>query len=217
MFEIKCPVYPIIDDSFLPVDPQARDTLLSELARGFGALGVTILQYRNKQGTDPQLLSDARCLRAAAPPTLKLILNDRADLVRQAGFEGVHVGQQDTSVHAARVLLGPDAIIGVSTHNPNQLRVADASAADYLAIGPIFATATKENPDPVVGLDGLRRARALTQKPLVAIGGMTLANAHAVRSAGADALAVISALFHSRGPADNSPLKIAEDFLAVFR
>ncbi len=217
MFKIECPLYPIIDNSFLPVDPESRASSLMEFGSGLGALGVTLLQYRNKQGTEAQLLSDARWLRVAAPPILKLVLNDRADLVTRAGFDGVHLGQQDTAADEARVLLGPNAIIGVSTHNPAQLQAADASAADYLAIGPIFATATKENPDPVVGLDGLRYARALTGKPLVAIGGITLANAHAVRSAGADAIAVISALFKSHGPEHDSPMKIAEDFLAVFR
>ena len=208
-------LYPILDDAFLPREPSARAERLAALARGLEQAGVTILQYRNKQGSDAEILADAAVLRAHT--TMQLILNDRADLVGRAGFGGVHLGQEDMPAQQARALIGGGKLLGLSTHNEAQLRAADATTADYLAIGPIFATSTKANPDPVVGLEGLRRARALTRKPLVAIGGITLANAAALREAGADAVAVISALFPPGEPDHESTVKIAKDFLAVFR
>ena len=118
------------------------------------------------------------------------------------------------------LLIGAEKMLGVSTHNPEQLAAAELSAADYVAIGPVFATATKENPDPVVGLEGVRRARAMTTKPLVAIGGITLENCRAVLDAGADSVAVISAIFAPGLRADGSgetPGKIASDFFAKLR
>ncbi|HUA13757.1 MAG TPA: thiamine phosphate synthase [Verrucomicrobiae bacterium] len=139
-----------------------------------------------------------------------LIMNDRADLCLAADFDGAHVGQDDLSPKSVRSIIGPNRWLGVSTHNPEQLREADRSSADYLAIGPVFATASKANPDPVVGLEGVRRARALTRKPLVAIGGITRANAASVIEAGADAVAVISDLLPDPG-------KSAEEFLRILR
>ena len=189
--------------------------MLAALARGLEAAGVTMLQYRNKQGSDAELLRDAGALRGHT--AMQLILNDRADLVGKACFDGVHLGQEDLAPDQARALIGRGKLLGLSTHNEAQLRSANATTADYLAIGPIFATTTKANPDPIVGLEGLRRARALTSKPLVAIGGITLANAAAVRDAGADAVAVISALFPPGEGDHESAVKIAKDFLAVFR
>jgi thiamine-phosphate pyrophosphorylase len=121
-------------------------------------------------------------------------MNDRADLCLAAGFDGVHVGQEDLSPEGARRVIGLDLILGVSTHNPEQLREADWSFVDYIAFGPVFATSSKENPDPVVGISGVRQARALTSKPLVAIGGITRQNARSVIDAGADSVAVISDL-----------------------
>jgi thiamine-phosphate pyrophosphorylase len=121
-------------------------------------------------------------------------MNDRADIALDAGFDGVHVGQDDLAVEAVRKIVGPTMIVGASTHNPAQLEAADQTSADYLAIGPVFTTTSKANPDPVVGLDGVRQARALTRKPLVAIGGISAANAKDVIEAGADSLALISAL-----------------------
>jgi thiamine-phosphate pyrophosphorylase len=137
-------------------------------------------------------------------------MNDRADLCLAAGFDGLHLGQDDLLPESARRIIGsgPDRRLGVSTHNPEQLAEADKTSADYLAIGPIFATASKANPDPVVGLEGLRRARELTNKPLVAIGGITRANARSVIDAGADSVAVISDLLRD-------PRKSAEEFLKV--
>jgi thiamine-phosphate pyrophosphorylase len=148
----------------------------------------------------------------------RLILNDRADLAVLANFDGVHVGQGDLSPEDARRVVGQDCvgsarIVGVSTHTDEQVRIADQSCADYIAIGPVFATGTKLNPDPVVGLEGVRRARSLTHKPLVAIGGITRSNARSVIDAGADSVAVISALF----AANESPQQVARDFLARLR
>jgi len=149
--------------------------------------------------------------RAGVPaPHVQLIMNDRADLCLAAEFDGVHVGQDDLSPESVRTIIGPKRWMGVSTHNADQLREADLSSADYLAIGPVFQTSSKERPDPVVGLEGVRRARALTQRPLVAIGGITRANAASVMEAGADAVAVISDLLRD-------PRKSAEEFLRILR
>ncbi len=158
------------------------------------ASGVTLVQYRNKQGSARQMLQEARELRRISGPDIRLIMNDRADLCLAAGFDGVHIGQDDLPPEAVRTIVGKPLWVGVSTHNPEQLRGADASDADYVAIGPVFATRSKANPDPVVGLDVVRRARALTRKPLVGIGGITRANARSVIDAGADSVAVISDL-----------------------
>ena len=170
--------------------------------------GVTLLQYRNKQGSARQILDEARELRARLGAGIKLIMNDRADLCLAAGFDGLHVGQDDLSPEAARRIIGANRWLGVSTHNPEQITEAGKTSVDYVAIGPVFATSSKANTDPVVGLAGVRRARELTCKPLVAIGGITRANARSVIEAGADAVAVISDLIRD-------PRKSAEEFLRV--
>ena len=178
--------------------------------------GCTLLQYRNKNSNARLMLQQARELRrysrvnTPASGGVKLIMNDRADLCLAAEFDGAHVGQDDLSPESVRRIIGADRWLGVSTHNPEQLREADLSSADYLAIGPVFATASKQNPDPVVGLEGVRRARALTKKPLVAIGGITRANAASVIEAGADSVAVISDLLRDPG-------KSAEEFFRILR
>jgi thiamine-phosphate pyrophosphorylase len=136
-------------------------------------------------------------------------MNDRADLAVAVECAGVHVGQDDLSPEGARRVIGPKLLLGVSTHNPEQLQAADKTSADYLAIGPVFSTASKDKPDPVVGIEGVRRARALTRKPLVAIGGITRANAASVIDAGADSVAVIGDLVHE-------PRRSAEDFFRIF-
>jgi len=177
-------------------------------AEELAAAGITLLQYRNKSGSSRQMLEHALELKRRVGDRVKLIMNDRADLCLAAGFDGLHVGQDDLSPESARSIIGPSRRLGVSTHNPGQLAEADKTSADYLAIGPVFATSSKANPDPVVGLDGLRRARVLTRKPLVAIGGITRANARSVIDAGADAVAVISDLLLA-------PRKSAEEFLRI--
>jgi thiamine-phosphate pyrophosphorylase len=178
----------------------------SELAHG----GVTLLQYRNKIGNARLALDQARELKRRLPAQVKLIMNDRADLCMAAAFDGVHLGQEDLSPEGARKVIGPELWLGVSTHNPEQLREADATSADYLALGPVFATGSKQKPDPVVGLEGVRQARILTRKPLVAIGGITRANCRSVIDAGADSVAVIADL-------RVEPRKSAEAFLRILR
>jgi thiamine-phosphate pyrophosphorylase len=196
-------LYPILDTSCF-----SNSGSLFGAAHEFAAAGCTLLQYRNKSGNARRMLEEARELRARLGEGVKLIMNDRADLCLAAGFDGLHLGQDDLSPDAARRIIGPDRWLGVSTHNPEQLADADKTSANYLAIGPVFATTSKANPDPVVGLAGVRRARELTRKPLVAIGGITRANARSVIEAGADAVAVISDLLRDPG-------KSAEEFLQV--
>jgi thiamine-phosphate pyrophosphorylase len=189
---------------------------LALFAEELVAGGCTLLQYRNKNGDARMILEQAGELRrrsrarAPAPHLPKLIMNDRADLCLAAEFDGVHVGQDDLLPESVRGIIGGERWLGVSTHNPEQLREADGTSADYLAIGPVFSTASKEKPDPVVGLEGVRRARQLTRKPLVAIGGITRANAASVIEAGADSVAVISDLLRS-------PRKSAEEFFRILR
>jgi thiamine-phosphate pyrophosphorylase len=200
-------LYPILD---VPCFASAADPpkAILDFAKALRAAGVYWLQYRNKLGNSRQMLSHARELRRVLGPDVTLIMNDRADLALAAGFDGVHVGQDDLPVDAVRRIVGPDMIIGTSTHNPEQLRLAGQTDADYLAIGPVFATSSKANPDPVVGVEGVRVARSLTRKPLVAIGGITRANCRSVLDAGADSVAVISDLV-------NSPREATEEFLRI--
>jgi thiamine-phosphate pyrophosphorylase len=192
-------LYPILDAGLLPTD--RREEFLAHLIAALANAGVTLLQYRNKLGPEDRILADAEIIRYAADGRLTLIMNDHPHLALQASFDGAHVGQNDISPQEARKILGPGKILGVSTHNRLQLEAAQAQPVDYVAIGPVFPTSTKSNADPVVGLDGVSEARRLTAKPLVAIGGMTLANAPQVLKAGADSIAVISAIFKQSGMA----------------
>jgi thiamine-phosphate pyrophosphorylase len=198
-------LYPILDPSCFP-DERA----LFQFAADLLSAGVTLLQYRNKNASPRRMLSQARQLRRIVGDRVRLIMNDRADLCLAAGFDGVHVGQDDLPPEDARRIVEKPLWMGVSTHDPEQLRRADQTGADYLAIGPVFATSSKANPDPVVGLDGVRAARALTRKPLVAIGGITRSNARSVIEAGADAVAVISDLLLD-------PRRAVEEFQRVLR
>jgi thiamine-phosphate pyrophosphorylase len=186
--------YPILDAGLL-----LRAGLSIEgFARELRAAGIRFLQYRDKDASDEVLLQRAALLRRIFMDSC-LILNDRVPLVHSAGYDGVHVGQDDLSPAEARALLGPEVMVGVSTHGESQLVNAADSPVDYIAIGPVFATSSKQVPDPVVGLEGVRAARALTDKPLVAIGGITRVNCAAVIEAGADSVAVISDLIQSPG------------------
>jgi len=196
-------LYAILDASSFP-DTKGLCLAARELVAG----GVTLLQYRNKSGNARQMLKQARELKRCLPASVKLIMNDRADLCLAAGFDGVHVGQDDLSPEGARAVIGDRLWVGVSTHNTKQLAEADKTSADYLAIGPVFETRSKATPDPVIGLDGVRQARALTRKPLVAIGGVARENCRSVIEAGADAVAVISDLIRA-------PRKSAEEFLRI--
>jgi len=196
-------LYPILD--------RAQFTDMKALLRAaeeLRAAGVSLLQYRDKSGNVREMLEEARGLKQQFGSSMKLIMNDRADLCLAAEFDGVHVGQDDLSPEGARRVIGSGLWLGVSTHNPEQLGEADSTTADYLAIGPVFATSSKLNPDPVVGLEGVRRARELTRKPLVAIGGITRGNTRSVVEAGADSVAVISDLIRD-------PRKSAEEFFRI--
>lgn len=174
-----------------------RDLELRRFAEALRDAGVRLLQYRDKRANEKEILKNARLLTEILEGTeAVLVMNDFPLLARRAGWRAVHVGQEDTAVMVARSLLGPECVIGCSTHQEKQVREAEAVGADYIAIGPVFSTSTKLNPDPVVGLEGVRRARALTKRPLVAIGGITSENAASVIEAGADTVAVIGALIH---------------------
>ncbi len=209
-------LYPILDAELVlreVVDDRVRrQALLRRVVAELADAGVEILQYRNKQDADETVAEDARVIREAAGG-MKLILNDRVALAARIGWDGVHVGQEDLPAREARKLVGPAAWVGLSTHNETQLRAANLEPVDYIAIGPVFATASKANPDPVIGLEGVRRALSLTNKPLVAIGGITAETAAAVIEAGADAVAVIAAIFAPGLNAGQS----ARDFLTIFK
>src|SRR5580658_5032288 len=203
-------LYPIVDAALFPTS-QALAAFAEELVAG----GCMLLQYRNKSGDARGMLEKARelrrrCRTRVSDLDVRLIMNDRADLCLAAEFDGVHVGQEDLSAESVRGIIGAGRWLGVSTHNPEQMVEANRSSADYVAIGPVFSTSSKAKPDPVVGLEGVRRARGLTRKPLVAIGGITRQNAAAVILAGADSVAVISDLWRE-------PRKSAEEFFRILR
>ena len=161
--------------------------------------GARILQFRHKQFLSREAFAWLERIAGLARASgAALVVNDRADLAKLFGA-GLHVGQDDLPPSIARRVTGPDTMIGFSTHNQQQLRAACAEPADYLALGPIFGTATKENPDPTVGLAELRRLRPVSTRPLVAIGGITRVNARPVVEAGADSVAVIGDLFPESG------------------
>ena len=203
-------LYAIVDPQVLAVHEVPLEAFAHELL----AAGVGLLQYRDKTRSPQEILRAAAMLRKTmAGSGCELIMNDRADLAVLAGFDGVHVGQHDLAPEDAHRVVGAGKLVGLSTHTDEQVRAADSSFADYVAIGPAFATGTKADTAPVVGLDGIRRARALTRKPLVAIGGITRSNARSVIDAGADSVAVISALFAP----DESVEKVARDFLELLR
>ena len=206
--------YPILDFSSFAAKPEPLRQIRN-FAEQLLAGGATILQYRDKSGDAARMLSWARELRRITQGRAKLIINDRFDICLAVQAEGVHLGQDDVSPAAARAVLdevqtkeGERRILGFSTHSLAQILQADTMPIDYLAVGPVFATGSKANPDPVIGLEGVRRARGATAKPLVAIGGITRKNCREVVDAGADAVAVISDLLES-------PVKAVEEFLRV--
>ncbi len=163
--------------------------------------GVTMVQLREKIASTRAFIEQARVLkRLLAPLRLPLLINDRIDVALAAGADGTHVGQQDMPVALARQLLGPAAIIGLSITELGQVRDRDVELADYLGVGPVLAQSTKLDATPPLGLDGLAEVRRATGKPIVAIGGVSAANADAVRSAGADGIAVVSAIMGADDP-----------------
>lgn len=195
------PLYAIIDAALLKTSELSFAEMMAES-------GVELLQYRNKRATSRQLFEasesiSARLSRFARTGEYqpRFIVNDRADIAFLVKAQGVHVGQEDLRVEEARAVVGRNAWVGVSTHSLAQLDAADKTSADYVAFGPIFSTTSKENHDPVVGLDLLREARQHTRKSLVAIGGITLERAADIFRAGADSLAVARDLIASENPA----------------
>jgi thiamine-phosphate pyrophosphorylase len=157
-----------------------------------------LIQFRDKHASSRQLYQTCAELKELLQGAdCSLIVNDRADVARAVDADGVHLGQDDLPVDMARRVLAPGKSIGFSTHSLEQVVAAERSTADYIAFGPIFPTASKEKPDPVVGLQGLQKARLATRKPLVAIGGITLQNARQVLAAGADSVAVIGDLLNA--------------------
>ena len=187
-------LYVILDAALLTI-PE------TECALQLVDAGVRLLQYRSKTASSRELLEGSKQLAAALlPHGAEFIVNDRADVAALVGAKGVHVGQEDLSVEDARAVVGPNKLVGISTHNRAQFEQAVATSADYIAVGPIFSTSTKTNPDPVVGTEFIRQIRPLTHKPIVAIGGITLKRAKEVVSAGADSIAVISDILCATNP-----------------
>lgn len=188
MFQIP-KLYPI-------TDCQLSNCRHEEIVQMMLAGGARLIQLRDKDASARELLDAARtCLPLTQAAGARLIINDRVDVALTSGADGVHLGQEDLSVEEARDILGEDKIIGVSTHSLEQFKAALETSANYIAVGPVFQTKTKENADPVVGLELVRQAKALADRPLVAIGGITVERAAEVIAAGADSIAVISALY----------------------
>ena len=221
-------LYAIVDAGVLAARRVGLKTFAEELRNG----GVTLLQYRDKVSGPQTVLQHAAVIAEVfAGSGAYMIMNDRADLAVLAGWDGVHVGQGDLSPQDVKTVIGgvqdptsgtrnvghpgfngvAGGIVGVSTHTEEQVAAAESGVADYVAIGPVFATGTKLDAAAAVGLEGVRRARALTRKPLVAIGGITRENARSVIEAGANSVAVISGLFVAGEPVK----KVARDFLEL--
>jgi thiamine-phosphate pyrophosphorylase len=189
------PLYVILDAALLPNDAVEFEKRLIEA-------GARLFQYRNKTAPARELLQASQALGVTARQEgSSFLVNDRPDIARLAWANGVHVGQDDLDVAGARAIVGLEAIVGISTHNLEQFKAAADTDADYIAVGPVFETRSKEKPDPVVGLELIREARRLTSKPIVAIGGITLERATEVIAAGADSVAVISDILTAKNPA----------------
>lgn len=196
-------IYPILDASVLPA--RGRPAFLLRLGTALAEAGVTLLEYRNKTGSGTEVLNDAAILRAAMPgPDIKLILDDRADLVDRLGFDGVHVDAGDVSPEEARRLIDPGKIVGTFGGSDSLLPGVLNQPADYWSIGPVFATTTKATAKPLIGIEGVRclRAEAGPEPRLVAAAGITLETAADVLAAGASAVAVAAALFRNPDPAN---------------
>lgn len=199
------PLYAIMDATLLRTSELA-------FAERLAGSGVGLIQYRNKSASTRNLFESSRRLSEfLTPQGVRFIVNDRADIALLAGAGGVHVGQEDLGVEEARAICGAQRWVGVSTHTLAQVEAAAKTSADYIAVGPVFATGTKRNSDPVVGVEFLRRARQATQKPLVAIGGITAERAAQLFEAGADSVAVISDLL----AAEDLATRVREYFAAA--
>jgi thiamine-phosphate pyrophosphorylase len=188
------PLYVILDAALLPSDP-------IEFTEGLLQAGARLFQYRDKTSSSREFLhaSQALCLSVRQRGGTFLV-NDRADIARLCGANGVHLGQNDLSAGKAREAMGKDSFIGLSTHNLAQFISAAESSADYIAVGPIFNTSSKANPDPVLGVEFIRTVRTFTTKPIVAIGGITTETVSEILAAGADSVAVISDILKAKNP-----------------
>jgi thiamine-phosphate pyrophosphorylase len=179
-------LYVILDAALLKIP-------VKECAKSLVDAGVRLIQYRHKRASGRELFETSRELAAFLTPLgVRVIVNDRADVAALAGAAGVHVGQDDLGVEQARLVMGEGRWVGVSTHNAEQFRGALETSADYIAVGPVFSTSSKENPDPVVGVGFVRETRGMTDRPIVGIGGITLERAAEVIEAGADSVAILS-------------------------
>jgi thiamine-phosphate pyrophosphorylase len=179
-------LYVILDAALLKIPAK-------ECAKSLVDAGVRLIQYRNKGASGRELFETSRELAEYLNPLgVQFIVNDRADVAALVGARGVHVGQDDLGVEQAREVMGAGKLVGLSTHNVAQFRSALETSVDYIAVGPIFTTGSKESPDPVVGVGLVREARRMTDRPIVAIGGITLERAVEVIEAGADSVAIIS-------------------------
>ena len=182
-------LYVVLDPSVCPNRP------LPEVLEQSAKAGARIFQYRNKVDSMKEAYAEALLLRKVASDWgVWFIVNDRCDLALAVEADGVHLGQDDLPYAEARMLLGPGKIIGLSTHNAEQVRQADKLKPDYIGFGPMFKPASKHNYDPVVGLEGLRQIRPFTSLPIFAIGGIRADQVKAVLQAGANGIAVISAV-----------------------
>ena len=182
-------LYIILDPSVCPARP------LVEVLIAAAEAGASLFQYRNKTASMKEAYTEALALRhAAAKAGVLFIVNDRCDLALAVDADGVHLGQGDLPLDLARKVMGPDKLIGISTHNPDQVREAAAGKPDYLGFGPIFKPGSKQDHDSVVGLEGLRTIRSLTSLPVFAIGGIQIDQVGEVVRAGANGVAVISAI-----------------------
>ncbi|HJZ63193.1 MAG TPA: thiamine phosphate synthase [Candidatus Acidoferrum sp.] len=188
------PLYVILDAALLTA-PEI------EIAKKLGDAGVRLFQYRNKRGSPRELLQASSLLAAElAERGALFFVNDRPDVAYLSGASGVHIGQKDLPVSESRAVMGQGKLLGISTHNLEQFSAAAETDADYIALGPVFETDSKMNRDPVVGTDMIREGRKLTQKPIVAIGGITLDRAKVVMEAGANSVAVISDILRAADP-----------------
>src|SRR6266567_20931 len=202
MIKVFPKIYPILDSSVIP--SAGRTEFLRRLGSSLADAGVTLLEYRNKTGSEAELLGDAEVLRQAMPAgQVKLILDDQADLVERAGFDGAHVDAGDVSPREARRLVGPERIVGTFGGSDSLVPGILEQPADYFSIGPVFATTTKQTEKRPIGIEGVRRLReeAGPGAVLVAAAGITMETAPAVLAAGASTVAVAAALFTKPDPA----------------
>lgn len=196
-------IYPILDVSFIPAN--GRVEFLRRLGGELTEAGVTLLEYRNKTGNEAQMKADAEILRGAMPPTnVKLILDDRADLVAQFNFDGVHVDAGDVPPAEARRLVGPHRIVGTFAGGDSLLPGVLDAPADYLAVGPVFTTITKQTSKAPIGPEGVRRMRQKIgpDRIITAAAGIKLENAASILAAGASTVAVAGAIFRAPDPAE---------------